>query len=57
MKFFNRWNNITGWAVFAVAAVTYLLTMEPAPSLWDCGETLHAHTNSKWDTLPERLCS
>ena len=38
MKFFNRWNNITGWAVFAVAAMTYLLTMEPAPSLWDCGE-------------------
>ena len=38
MQFFNRWNNITGWAVFAVAALTYLLTMEPAPSLWDCGE-------------------
>ena len=38
MNFFKRWNNITGWAVFAVAAVTYLLTMEPAPSLWDCGE-------------------
>ena len=38
MNFFKRWNNITGWAVFAVAAVTYLLTMEPGPSLWDCGE-------------------
>ena len=38
MNFFKRWNNIIGWAVFAVAAMTYLLTMEPAPSLWDCGE-------------------
>ena len=38
MKFFTRWNNIVGWAVFAIAAMTYLLTMEPAPSLWDCGE-------------------
>jgi len=38
MNFFKRWNNIVGWAVFAVAAATYLLTMEPSPSLWDCGE-------------------
>lgn len=35
---FNRWNNITGWAVFAAAAVTYLLTMESSSSLWDCSE-------------------
>ena len=27
-----------GWAVFAVAALTYLLTIEPSSSLWDCGE-------------------
>ena len=38
MNFFKRWNNIVGWAVFAVAAATYLLTMEPSSSLWDCGE-------------------
>lgn len=31
-------NNITGWIVFAIAAATYLLTMEPTASLWDCGE-------------------
>ena len=31
-------NNITGWAVFLVAALTYLLTIEPTASLWDCGE-------------------
>ncbi|MCH5330318.1 MAG: DUF2723 domain-containing protein [Alistipes sp.] len=35
---FKRWDNITGWAVFAVAAVTYLLTMEPTASFWDCSE-------------------
>ncbi len=38
MKSFKLWNNIVGWAVFAVAATTYLLTMEPSSSLWDCGE-------------------
>ena len=38
MKNFNRWNLITGWVVFAIAAVVYLLTMEPSSSLWDCAE-------------------
>jgi len=31
-------NNITGWIVFAVAAVVYLLTIESSASFWDCGE-------------------
>ena len=38
MKNFNRWNLITGWVVFAIAAVVYILTMEPSSSLWDCAE-------------------
>ena len=35
---FKRWDKIVGWAVFAIAAATYLLTMEPSSSLWDCAE-------------------
>ncbi|MDQ3072431.1 MAG: DUF2723 domain-containing protein, partial [Bacteroidota bacterium] len=39
---YNRLNNLTGWLVFAVAAFTYLSTMEPTVSLWDCGEFVSA---------------
>ncbi len=35
---FKKANNITGWAVFFVAFVTYFLTREARGSLWDCGE-------------------
>ncbi len=38
MSKFNRINNITGWLVFAVALVTYVLTVERTASFWDCGE-------------------
>jgi hypothetical protein len=38
MKKYRLINNITGWAVFALAAFTYLMTIEPTASLWDCGE-------------------
>jgi len=38
MKNYKRINNISGWVAFMVAAVTYLMTIEPTASLWDCGE-------------------
>jgi hypothetical protein len=38
MKRFRFINNISGWIVFVIAAITYLLTLEPTTSLWDCGE-------------------
>lgn len=38
MKKFKLLNNVTGWAVFAIAAFTYLSTIEPTASFWDCGE-------------------
>jgi len=38
MKKYKLINNISGWVVFAIAAFTYLSTIEPTASLWDCGE-------------------
>jgi len=31
-------NVIIGWIAFAISAITYMLTVEPTISLWDCGE-------------------
>lgn len=38
MKRYKLLNNIFGWVAFAIAASTYLMTMEPTASFWDCGE-------------------
>lgn len=35
---FSKWNTLIGWATFAIALITYTLTLEPTVSYWDCGE-------------------
>jgi len=35
---FKKVNNLTGWAVFFVALLTFMFTREARGSLWDCGE-------------------
>ena len=37
-KKFNLWNRIVALAVLLIASVTYLSTIEPTASFWDCGE-------------------
>ena len=38
MKNYKSINNLVGWVVFAIAALTYILTTEASASFWDCGE-------------------
>ena len=38
MKKYKLINNTLGWLIFVVAAATYLLTIEPTASFWDCPE-------------------
>jgi len=35
---FRQWNTVLGWVIFAIAFITYLSTIEPNFSFWDCGE-------------------
>ena len=42
---FRKWNNILGWLIFAVALLTYWLTVEPTASFWDAGEYITTSSN------------
>ncbi len=38
MKKYRILNDSLGWLMFVIAAVTYILTLEPTASFWDCPE-------------------
>ena len=50
MKTYKLVNNVVGWIVFAVAALTYCSTIEPTASFWDCPEFIT--TASKMEIGP-----
>ena len=35
---YSKINNLVGWICFLIATTTYVLTLEPSASFWDCGE-------------------
>src|ERR1700760_4488544 len=35
---YKKINNLLGWLCFVIASITYISTLEPSVSFWDCGE-------------------
>ena len=42
---FKKWDLILGWVIFAIALITYTLTIEPTVSSWDVGEYISTALN------------
>lgn len=41
---YKKWNILLGWFAFAIALLTYVLTLEPTLSFWDAGEYISTST-------------
>ena len=41
---YKKWNTLLGWFTFVIALITYVLTVEPTMSFWDCGEYIATAT-------------
>ena len=35
---YKQINNLTGWVIFAISTLVYILTVEQTASFWDPGE-------------------
>ena len=52
---YKKFNTIFGWLSFAIALVTYTMTMEPTVSYWDCGEYIATSVKLQVGHPPEPL--
>ena len=53
---YQKLNVITGWGVWALATIVYVLTIEPTASFWDCGEFIASAFKLEVGHPPHTFC-